>query len=181
MNNKFSTKKLVVLSIFIIINFIGAFLALSLRLPIYIDSIGTITTAIIYGPFYGATVGALTSLLNGFLFDPTSFFYLPVQVLLGLLTGLFFKSKKFEGFKSIFYILIITILGSLLSSLITAFVFSGVTSSGSSYIVAILKNYGISLFSSVFYIQVITDLIDKGLSFLIAFTIIKIIPNRYFY
>ncbi len=177
MKNLTNPRVLVTESLLIVINFIGAFLALSLRLPIYLDSIGTIASALAFGPVSGMIVGALTSILNGFLFDPTSFYYLPVQLLLGLLTGILFKNHRFQGLRSILYIFLITLLCSIVSSIITAFVFSGITSSGSSYVVAVLHNVGLNLFSAVFSTQIFTDLIDKYLSFFLAFLILKIIPK----
>lgn len=53
-----------------------------------------------------------------------------------------------------------------------------VTSSGSSIIVAVLKNSGVNIVTSVFSTQIFTDLLDKGISFFVVFTILKAMPNR---
>ncbi len=65
----------------ICINIVGGFLALSLKLPIYLDTIGTVFSALIMGPIGGACVGALTALINGMAFDPTSLYFMPVQLI----------------------------------------------------------------------------------------------------
>ena len=53
----------------IAINIIGAFIALGLRLPIYLDSVGTIFIACVLGPKYAVATGVLGSLVSGMTFD----------------------------------------------------------------------------------------------------------------
>lgn len=52
------------ISIAIAINLIGANLALFLRLPIYLDTIGTLLIAVILGPWYAASTAFLSALIN---------------------------------------------------------------------------------------------------------------------
>ncbi|SFD14030.1 ECF transporter S component [Clostridium uliginosum] len=176
---KFNLSIMMFMSLSIVINIVGGFLALSLKLPVYIDTIGTILSAVVLGPINGGIVGILTAIVNGAMFDPMSFYFLPVQLIIGVSTGLFFKKSKFEGFKSIFAIIIITILGSITASIIASFVFGGVTSSGSSILVVIFKNLGISTITAVFSTQIFTDLLDKATSFGVVFTVVKTIPLRH--
>lgn len=177
------TTALTFMSLAIVINIVGGYLALSLKLPVYLDTIGTIFTAILLGPICGIIVGGLTSIINGIAFDVTSFYFIAVQIVIGLATGYLFKNKKDKGLKallsvkSIISVLIVTLLGSILASVIAAFVFEGVTSSGSSIIVAILKNTGVSIFTAVFSTQIFTDLLDKAIAFFLAFSMIDIIPR----
>ena len=174
---KYNVSTMVFMALCIVINILGGFIALTLKLPIYIDTIGTIMSAITLGPVCGGVVGILTSIVNGATYDPVSFFFIPVQLVLGVSTGLLFKSGKFNGIKSILSIILITVLGSITSSIITALVFDGVTSSGSSMIVAVLKNSGVNIITSVFSTQIFTDLLDKAISFFIVFTVLKAMPN----
>ncbi|SDX46137.1 ECF transporter S component [Eubacterium barkeri] len=159
------------------INILGGFLALMLKLPIYLDSMGTILSALILGPLGGGLVGILTALINGLTFDPVSLYFLPVQLFIGVATGLLFKNGRFEGIKSLLSIILIAVLVSMISSIIVALVFDGVTSSGSSLIVAVMRNVGINLFASVFSTQIITDILDKAIAFAIAFAAIRAIPQ----
>lgn len=50
------------------INIVGAFLALNLRLPVYLDSIGTVLVSGLLGPVYGMVTGVLGSLISGITF-----------------------------------------------------------------------------------------------------------------
>lgn len=57
---------------------------------------------------------------------------------------------------------------SLASAAITAFVFGGITSSGSSFLVQIMTKLGMNLTLSCFLVQVITDYADKLMAVFIA-------------
>lgn len=174
---KMNTRRIIVSAFCIIINIVGGFLALALRLPIYLDTIGTIFGGIVFGPVWAIVIGLFTGLINGITFDPVSLYYIPVQIIIGLLTGLFFKNHTFIGFKSVLAIILITLAGSVMSSIITTFVFSGITSSGSSYIVQALRLVGLNVFTAVFSTQFLTDLLDKGIAFLVVFLILKVLPK----
>lgn len=174
---KLSVSTMVFMALCIVINILGGFIALTLKLPIYLDSIGTIMSAVTLGPVCGGIVGILTSIVNGATYDPVSFLFIPVQLVLGVSTGLLFRSGKFNGIKSILSIVVVTVLGSITSSIIVALVFNGVTSSGSSMIVAVLKNSGVSIITSVFSTQIFTDLLDKAIAFFIVFTVLKAMPD----
>ena len=50
MKSKYNVKTMTLISLGIAINIVGAFIALGLKLPIYLDSIGTIMIAAILGP-----------------------------------------------------------------------------------------------------------------------------------
>ncbi len=174
-------RKIIISSLCIVLNIVGSFIALALRLPIYLDTIGTILASLLFGPLFGAITGALTSLVVGITFDPTSFYYLPVQLVLGFLTGLLFKNTQYFSIKSFLKILIITLICSAISSLITTFAFSGITSSGSAYFVSALRVAGINLLTSVFSVQILSDIVDKLISFYVCFILIKSLPKSLYY
>ncbi|WP_252229008.1 MULTISPECIES: ECF transporter S component [unclassified Clostridium] len=175
---KINLNVMIFMSLCIVINLVGGFIALSFKLPIYIDTIGTLLSAVLLGPINGGIVGGLTSIVNGSTFDPISFYFMPVQIIVGLSTGVCFKNSKFEGIKSALSIILITILGSITASIVAAFVFNGVTSSGSSIFVAVFKNLGISTVTAVFSTQIFTDLLDKVVSFALVFSVVKAMPIK---
>ncbi len=59
----FSSQSLVLIVIAIAINMIGGQLISMLKLPIFLDSIGTLISAVLLGPFIGMLTGLLTNLL----------------------------------------------------------------------------------------------------------------------
>lgn len=175
----FTTTQLAFCGLAIVLNIVGAFIAVELKLPIFIDLIGTIFASVLIGPWAGATVGVLTNLFNGIFFDPYSFYYIPVQIVLGLMVGYLIKKPEYFNLKNILVIILTTLVTTIIASLITAFVFEGVTSGGDTFIIAAFKAAGLDLLQSVFTTEIIITLIDRFISFYIAFFLINIIPEKY--
>lgn len=176
--NRNNIFKITFMSIAIVINILGGFIAMALKLPIFIDTIGTFLIAFLFGPINGAITGLATSLINGFTFDPYSLYFFPVQIIIGLTAGLCHKKGLFKDKFIILGILISTIAGSLVASLIAAYVFGGITSSGTSFIVMYLKNVGVNIVASVFSTQILFDLLDKTSTIFIVLILIKSLPNN---
>ena len=147
---KISVQKICMIAFAICINFVGGQIALFLKLPIYLDSIGTVFVAAVLGPFYGMLPNLLSGLLMGMTVDIYSLYYAPVGILLGFVTGLVyrkFQPKKWQIFPAA---LVITLPSTIISSCITAFLFGG----------------------SCFVVQFITDYIDRVLCIAVAAVLI---------
>jgi len=97
---EFSTRTLVLIPIAIAINIAVGQLVYYLKLPIYLDSIGTVLVGALVGPWAGAVTGGLANLLWGVVPPPLQnaysvpFFY--VAVVIGLMAGYFSKRGVFE-------------------------------------------------------------------------------------
>jgi hypothetical protein len=92
---QFGTRTLVLMPAAIAINIVlGATVANAIKLPIYLDSIGTILVGVVAGPIAGALTGFLANLLWTYVI-PAPFQYGPaaafavVAAMIGLLAGLF--------------------------------------------------------------------------------------------
>ena len=48
-----NTFKLIIMAMAVVINIVGAFVAATLKLPIFIDTIGTFLSAFLFGPISG--------------------------------------------------------------------------------------------------------------------------------
>ena len=152
-------RKLIYVALALALNWVGAFIALSLRLPIYLDTLGTVLAAILFGPLYGAGVALGSALINQ-LSDPMALFYAPVGILVGILTGLLIQ-KDMAWRKLLGRVLMVSIPGTLLASLITVILFKGITTSGSSLLVQALHAIGLDLVISSFLVQFVTDYADR--------------------
>lgn len=87
-----STSTLVLMSVAIAINVAVGALTFALRLPIYLDSIGTVLVAALAGPWAGALTGLLANLIWSILpvpggAGPTVAFFAPVAAVIGLMAG----------------------------------------------------------------------------------------------
>lgn len=157
-------------------NIVGAFLALTLKLPVYLDTIGTFLSAFLLGPIAGVVTGGVSSLINGITFDPISLYFMPVQLITGFMAGMLFKKGLFKGKLIPIGMIIVTLTSSIVASIIAAYVFGGITTSGSSFIVMYLKEAGVNIITSVFSTQILTDLLDKAVVISLVIYLIKIIP-----
>ncbi len=172
MKHKITTYHLCLIALAVVINLVGGQIALILRLPIYLDSIGTILIAAVYGMI----PNVLSGLVLGMTSDIYSLYYAPVGILFGFLTGLAWQKKSDKLWWIFAAALIVTIPSSLVSSLITAGLFGGITSSGSSVIVQLLAKTPLGLTLSCFIVQVCTDYLDRVIGFGIVNALMKKLP-----
>lgn len=177
MSGKISVHKITLIALAIVINIVGSYIALGLHLPIYLDSMGTIMTAILLGPFYGLFSGALSALITGMTSDIYALYYMPVGIVLGVMTGFVFqKNKSNKLFVKSFCI---SVPASLISACITATVFGGITSSGSTMLVQLLAKTPVGLTLSCLIVQFFTDYFDRLLSLWLVFSVIKKLPDSF--
>lgn len=169
---KMTTYKICIIAFAICINFIGGQIALFLKLPIYLDSIGTIFVAATLGPFYGMLPNLLSGLLMGVTVDIYSLYYAPVGIILGFVTGLVYKKYQPKKAWILLAAVVITIPSTILSSCITAFLFGGITSSGSTILVQLLARTPLGMVGSCFVVQFITDYIDRVLCLVVSAVLI---------
>lgn len=175
MLGKISVHKITLIALAIVINIVGSYIALGLHLPIYLDSMGTIMTAILLGPFYGLFPGVLSALVTGMTSDIYALYYMPVGIVLGIVTGFVFqKNKSNKLFVKSFCI---SVPASLISACITANLFGGITSSGSTMLVQLLAKTPLGLTLSCLIVQFFTDYFDRLLSLWLVLSVIKKLPD----
>jgi energy-coupling factor transport system substrate-specific component len=172
-----SVRKMCVIALAIVLNVIGGQIALLFHLPIYLDSMGTIMIAMLYGPVYGMLPPLLYGLVMGFTLDIYSLYFMPVGLMLGLMTGLVSKYFSLKKWRMIPGAMLITVPGTIVSSIITAVLFGGITSSGSTVIVQVLNKAGLGLTASVFIVQILTDYLDRLLSLVVVTYLLHVIPS----
>ncbi|MFC6202801.1 ECF transporter S component [Lactiplantibacillus nangangensis] len=161
---KISTRTVTLLALCIALNVVGGNIALMLKLPVYLDSIGTVLAAAVFGPLGGMLAGGMTGLLMATT-DLYSLFFMPVQLLTGLVAGLLYRRFKPATFKNNWWLaLAISLPGTIVSTIITVILFHGITSSGSSMLVQVLLGTGMSKPLAVFLIQIGTDYVDRFLT-----------------
>ncbi|GCF92285.1 membrane protein [Enterococcus florum] len=173
---KTTPHQLALMALAVALNIVLGNLALFLRLPIYLDAVGTMLSAAAFGPFAGILTGLSSALITGLTTDLFSLYFAPVQVCVGLMTGLLVYRQTFKG-PLIIKALLITIPGTFIASLITVLLFGGITSSGSSMIVQILNGLGLNQTLSVFLVQLGTDYLDRFLALTLVVGALRIMPS----
>ena len=137
-----STITLAMIPICLAINYVGAQIAIALKLPMYLDVIGSIMMGAICGPIPGVVLGALSSAINS-LSEPTAIAYIPVTVACGLVAGLLGKAGFMKQlWKSLIAGFVLAVAAVAISSPITAFLYGGISGTGNDVIVLGLQAAG---------------------------------------
>lgn len=172
-NMKFTTAKIAMVAMAICINYIGGQLALALHLPIYLDSIGTILIGAMFGPAFGVLPPMISGILMAFTGDIYSLYFAPVGMILGLTAGFVLKRIHSVGFMLLLSAFLITLPGTIVCAIINAILFGGVTSSGSSAIVAALSHTPLDLTGAIFVVQIFTDYLDRVISLALVMIVLR--------
>lgn len=165
----FSSQALVLIVISIAINMIGGQLASMVKLPIFLDSIGTLISAVLLGPVIGMLTGLLTNLLWGLLTDPIAAAFAPVAMVIGLVAGWLARAGWFRTLpKVVVSGVIITLAVTVVAVPLRTALFGGVTGSGADLFVAWMHSMGQNLVESVAITVIGANLVDKILTAVIV-------------
>lgn len=183
-NTGYSIKKdftmlaLLLVPVAVAINVVGGNIANVLKLPMYLDMIGTIFGAMLCGPWVGALIGFTTNMFLG-MTNPTLFPFAITSVIVGLLTGYLSRKGMFSNiWKWLFSAVLITIISTIVSAPIIVLVFGGVTASGASLVTATLLASGQNIWTSVLSSDGVASVLDRIISLTITAAILKVIPDR---
>lgn len=177
----FSTLTLVMIPVAIAINIAVGQLIYTLKVPLYLDSIGTVLVGVLAGPWAGALTGLLSNLIWGLTgLNVTYAPFAAVAAVIGLLAGLFSESGWLRGWwKAVLAGVITGLVAAVLSAPISAYVFGGVTGAGTDAIVAIFRGIGFGILPSSFAQGISSDPLDKAVSFLVVYLIVRGLPVRF--
>ncbi len=177
--NNFNTQTWVLIPIAIAINIAMGQIVLLLKLPVYLDSIGTVLVAVLCGPWAGALTGALTNIIWGLAIDPNALPWWPVAFFIGYMAGRmagwgFFKS----WWKVVVTGFVVALTAAIVSTPIAVYIYGGITASGSSFITAYLLQTGQGIWEAVFSTNFLVEPVDKITTAMISFAIILGLPKR---
>ncbi len=177
----FTTITWVMIPVAIAINIAIGQLIYTLKIPLYLDSIGTILVGVLAGPWAGALTGLLSNLIWGI--TGLNVAYAPfaaVGAVIGLLAGLFTEAGWMRAWwKAIVAGLITGLIAAVISAPIAAYVWGGVTGSGTDVITAFFRGMGFGILPSSFAKGVSSDPLDKASSFLVVWLIVQALPMRF--
>ncbi len=175
----FSTVTLALIAFAIVLNMAIGQLVSLLKLPIFLDSIGTILVGILAGPLAGGVTGLLTNLIWGLISSPVAAAFAPVAMMIGIVAGLCAKYGLFKTWwKVIIAGVIITIFNAIVAVPIRLYMFGGITGSGADFMTAYMLALGKDLFGSVVVTVFTSNLLDKVVTALLAWGIVKTLPER---
>ena len=165
----------------ILINLIGARLALFFRLPLFLDSIGTVLAAVLGGYMPGIAVGFLTNVLNG-LSDFTTSYYSSISVLIAICSAWLAGKGAFRRVPHLLLTaIVLALIGGGLGSILTWFLYGGGIGEGISAPIArsIFATGNLSPFLSQFIADLLIALADKLLTVLFAALVFRLFPQHF--
>lgn len=176
---KLNTATLVLIPAAIGINYLGKLFAGLLKLPLWLDSIGTCLAAMMAGPIAGAIVGAVNNIIYGVTVDPISTVYALTNIFIGITVGIL----AYRGFLNHIKGALITGLAAGLVSVIVStplnlLCWGGTTGNiwGDAAFAACLAQ-GIPAWIASTIDEVIVDIPDKIAVLLIVFAVGKGLPG----
>ena len=174
----FTMQAILIIPVCVAVNFVGGQLAGLLKLPMYLDTIGTIFASLLCGPWVGAVAGGLTNVVTG-IANPTNFAFIPVNIIAGLVTGFLARKNMFnKTWKWLLSMFIMAWVSIIVSAPIVVLVYGGVTGGGTSLITAAALAAEANIWAAFFGTEGVFQVLDRIISFLICWAVIKVIPTR---
>ena len=176
-------KNLNKLTIFLIpigiaINVVGGQLALLLKLPVFLDCIGTIVVGALCGTWPGVLVGLGCGLINS-ISAPNLLPYTVIGMLFGFIGSFLAKKNMFDKFwKALVNGVCIALISTSIAVPITATLYGGFVGTGASGIVAALMAAGWGVVPATFVSELSAELMDKLVCLIGIFFVLKAMPAR---
>ena len=185
MSNIFKTKLnaacIVLIPACIGINYLGKLFASVLKLPLWLDSIGTCIGAVLGGPNIGGICGAANNLIYGFTTgDSITLVYALTSLGIGIAVGIMARlgrMKKLSG--AVLTACVAGFVAVLISTPLNILFWGGTTGNlWGDAVFAWSQASGLPVALGSFLDEVIVDVPDKLITLLIVFAIIKGLPKK---
>lgn len=175
-----STAALVLIPAAIGINYLGKLFAGLLKLPLWLDSIGTVLASMLAGPIIGAISGIINNVIYGFTADPISFVYAITSGVIGLVVGIMAYKGWIANVKKAFVIgLVVGLVAATVSTPLNMIFWGGQTGNvwGDALYATLIANNFPQWIAS-FCDSVVVDVPDKIATVIISFLIFKGLPTN---
>ena len=177
---RLTTRLLALIPLAVGINLAMGKFAAATSLPLFLDTVGTVLVAALVGPAAAVVTGIVSqttfTVLDGKLMWMA---FLPVQLGVALYAGWMARLGVFgAAWKAAVSGLGLGLLAATLSWPIAYFVFGGVTAGGVTVVTTLLTAVGMPLEWAVYGASLSNDLLDKCVTFLLIFVILRSLPRR---
>jgi energy-coupling factor transport system substrate-specific component len=175
-----STYIAIMIPLGVAVNLIGGQVAGQLRIPLFMDSIGTAIVASIMGPYVGAVSGVLfniiSSIIGGNLL--ASAFGL-VNMATAFIVGFMARAGKFKTFKdALITTVLVGVTNAMMGAPIAVVVYGGIQGGGVDLVTAGFLALGNNILSAAFLARVPVNLVDKGIAVFAAWLILQRLPDN---
>ncbi|MDN9009834.1 ECF transporter S component [Brevibacillus laterosporus] len=174
-----STTALVLIPVAVGVNYIGKLFAGLLKLPLWLDAIGTVLASLLAGPIIGGLSGLINNIIYGLTVDPISFVYALTSLCMGLVAGVMaFKGWINSWGKAAVVGLTVGITAVLISTPLNVWFWGGQTGNlWGDIVFASVMNKTQSIWLASFLDELVVDVPDKLLTVLVAYGIYRVLPK----
>lgn len=176
----FSSRQIALMGVLITLNVALGGIVHILKLPVYLDAIGTILAALLLGCIPAIIVGVASFLLAAALISPVYAWFIGTQAVIAIV--IYFSASKLGAFKSLPRVLVMGVCLGVITGIVSApvivAVFGGVAGSGRDLITAALLGTGQQIGKAVLLSGAASEPVDKVLQVLAAYFIIRALPSR---
>lgn len=150
----------------------------TVKLPVYLDAVGTILVTLLLGWRAGLATGVLSFLVGGVLTNPVLPWFSGTQAAIAIYAHIVGRRG---GFRTVPRTVIVGIglgvLAGVMSAPVIVHLFGGITGSGASLVVAYLLASGKSILKSVVLSGLAAEPLDKTLQCLLAVWLLRGLPQ----
>ncbi|HLR01638.1 MAG TPA: ECF transporter S component [Virgibacillus sp.] len=161
------------------INYLGKLFAGLLKLPVWLDAIGTVLSSMLGGPIIGAASGIVNNLVYGVTVDPISTVYAITQGAIGLVVGVMAFKGWLSSFKKVIGVgIIVGVIATIVSTPLNLIFWGGQTGNvwGDAFFAFLISNDFPTWLAS-FGDSFIIDVPDKIVTVIVSYLIFKGLPK----
>ncbi|WP_404332022.1 hypothetical protein [Mesobacillus maritimus] len=164
----------------IALNWVANSIVEMLKLPLFLNNIGTVLNSIVLGPIWGGITALMTNVILALIVRWTYLPFALVGILVASLAYFFFKKGWFKKIWMVVVAGAITgLVSSVLATVISVYVFGGFSGHTVDVLTAGLIASGQQIFNATFIANIPGTVADKVLTFYIVWMILKIFPVRF--
>lgn len=179
---KLTTMGIVMIPVAVAINFVGKEIANALNLPMWLDSIGTILSAVVAGPWIGAISGAVNNVFFGLTMDGgVSIMYGLTSIAIAIVAGILAYFGWFKSLpKAVLAGILLAITSAIVSTPINVGLWGGQTGKawGDALFAGMMAGH-MGIWLASFVDEFVMDLIDKVVVAILVYFIVLGLPKRF--
>ena len=178
---KFNAACVVLIPACIGINYLGKLFASVLKLPLWLDSIGTCSGAVLGGPIIGAVCGAANNLIYGFTTgDTITLVYALTSLGIGVAVGIMARLGQMKKLPGAILSACVAGLAAVVISTPLNIIFWGGTTGNvwGDAVFAWSQASGMPVFLGSLLDEVVVDVPDKLITILVVYAIVKGLPGK---
>lgn len=177
---KLSEKQLALMGMLVALNVAIGGVVHVIKLPIFLDAIGTVLAVLLLGALPGIIVGVVSFFVAAVVINPVYVWFIGTQAVIAIFV--YVAASRLTAFASTWRVAVtgvtLGIVAGVVSAPVIVVVFGGVSGSGRDLITATLIGTGQQIYKAVILSGAASEPVDKVLQVLAAYFVLKSLPKK---